>query len=443
MMNLSDVALILNCNTVPTALIHTVSIDSRKCIPGSLYIALQGSMFDGHDFIQEAEDRGAVGVICERFNPSITIPQLVVSNSQNALGYLAKWHRQQMNCPVIAVTGSNGKTTVKEMIAAILPVPSLATSGNFNNHIGAPLSVLNLQPEHRYAVFELGANHLGEIAYTAAIVKPDVAVINNIASAHIAEFGSQEAIAKAKGEIYQSLSSKGCAVINADDNYAHYWDNLLNEKRVVRYSMNHAETVHADCIRFDKNNRATFNLHLESLTLEITLKVPGQHSIANALAAASATYALGIDSAAIQQGLMRFNGVGGRMSYLQGKNQAVIIDDTYNANLNSVLAAIEVLAQCSGKRVLVLGDLGELGEWTQEHHETIGHKALEKGIDQVLTCGKQSQYTSKSFGVTAKHYTNQDKLAYDLLNNLDENTTVLVKGSRSAQMEKIVHQLVG
>lgn len=445
MMNLADIAGLLNCEAAPCVLVHSVTIDSRQCIPGSLFIALSGARFDGHDFIVEAIEQGAVAVICERFNSEIKVPQLVVENTQHALGYLAQWHREQMTAKIIAVTGSNGKTTVKEMIANILPSPSWATAGNLNNHIGVPLSVLNLQPEHQYAVFELGANHLGEIAYTAAIVKPDVAIINNIATAHIAEFGSQEAIATAKGEIYQSLSSDGCAIINADDDYAHYWDEILTLKhnRVIRYSIKNPETVYADCIQLDNANHASFQLHLDNTVLDIKLQAPGMHSVANALAAASATYALGIGSADIQRGLMQFHGVKGRMNYLAGKNKATIIDDSYNANLNSVLAAIDVLAQCSGRRILVLGDLNELGQWTQPHHEMIGHVAMQKKIDKVITCGTHSEYTSISFGAQAKHYSSQDKLARDLLDQLDENTTVLIKGSRSAQMEKIVHQLVG
>lgn len=441
-MNLAEIARGLSSDPIAPLEISGVCIDSRKVEPGCLFVALKGQRVDGHQFIPEAIQRGAIAVLCEE-KVSAAVVQLVVNNSLEALASMANHYRQKLTCPMIAVTGSNGKTTVKEMIAAILPKPSFSTQGNLNNHIGVPLSLLSIRPQHRYAVIELGANHLGEIAYTAGMVKPKVALINNIAPAHIAEFGSIERVAQTKGEIYQNLAEHGTAIVNDDDEYAHYWDAILVGKHVRRYST-HKKTadIYADAIQFNAQHCAEFQLHLPSSILNIRLRVPGKHSLANALAAAACADACAIDPSFIEKGLNSFSGVAGRLCYLTGKKEALIIDDTYNANLQSVLAAIEVLSSHSGKRVLVLGDLGELGEWTQAHHEEIGRQAQQRGIEQVLTCGAHSEYTSRAFGSVSKHYTNHDKLAHDLLAEIDKDTTILVKGSRSAGMEKIVNQLV-
>ncbi|CDZ75852.1 UDP-N-acetylmuramoyl-tripeptide--D-alanyl-D-alanine ligase [Legionella massiliensis] len=442
-MNLKKIAELFNSSCSNDTFITGIGIDSRKVKPGNLFIALRGENFDGHDFIQNAVTNGAVAVLCTRLDSQVSVPQIIVDDTLQALAKLASFHRQTIYCPVIALTGSNGKTTVKEMIAAILPKPSHSTPGNLNNHIGAPLTVLQLQPEHRYAVFELGANHPGEIAYTVAIVKPQVALINNIAPAHIEGFGSIDGVARTKGEIYQGLSEEGLAVVNADDDYAHFWDDILANKKVLRFSLNKPADVYARNLSFDEQGCAHFELVLPTGHALVVLRIPGEHTVRNALASAACCYAVGISLEDIVEGLQQFRGVAGRMTFLSGKNQSVVIDDTYNANLRSVLTAVNVLAGRQGRRILVLGDLGELGAWTQQHHEEIGHAAYRQGIDLLLTCGTHSEYTSKAFGATAKHYKNQDELARDLLSKLDKDTTVLVKGSRSAAMEKIVQQLVG
>jgi UDP-N-acetylmuramoyl-tripeptide--D-alanyl-D-alanine ligase len=442
-MNLNEIAELFGHSVPGNAQVTGVCIDSRKVRPGDLFITLCGKYFDGHDFIKDAQAQGAVAVLCSRANHQIDIPQLVVANTLQALTKLATYYRQTINCPVIALTGSNGKTTVKEMIAAILPKPAHATPGNFNNHIGVPLSVLQLQPKHRYAVFELGANHPGEIAHTVAVVQPQVALINNIAPAHIEGFASIDGVARAKGELFQGLAADGTAVINEDDDYAHFWDELVAKKTVLRFSLTKAANVHARDVSFDEQGRARFNLILPSGQAQVALQVPGEHSVHNALAAAASCYALGISLADISEGLKQFHGVAGRMTFLSGKNQSLIIDDTYNANLRSVLTAIEVLAKQQGFRILVLGDMGELGAWTKQHHEEVGYAAYRNGVDLLMTYGIHSEYSSRAFGTLAQHYKNQEELARDLLNKLDKGTTVLVKGSRSASMEKIVHRLVG
>lgn len=441
-MNLAEMSSLLNIPDNQDIHLTGVCIDSRTVEPGNLFVAIRGERFDGHNFISEAVARGAAAVLCMTRSPAVKVPQLVVEDTIQALAIIATYHRQQCPCGVIALTGSNGKTTVKEMIAAILPKPSHATLGNLNNHIGVPLSVLKLQAEHRYAVFELGANHPGEIAHTVAIVQPQVTLINNIAPAHIQGFGSIEGVADAKGEIHQGLAPGGVAVINEDDSFAHYWDALLADKRILRFSMVKPAAIHARDIHYNERECARFILVVPDGEAEIQLKVPGAHNVNNALAAATCTYALGIRLAEIVSGLNQFSGVSGRMTYRTGKNNSVIIDDTYNANLRSVLAGLTVLAKYKGRRILILGDMGELGEWTKAHHEEIGMVARRLGIDAIMTCGHHSQYTSQAFGSHGKHYDNQERLVDELLNQLDSNTTVLVKGSRSAAMEKVVHQLI-
>ncbi|WP_028388181.1 UDP-N-acetylmuramoyl-tripeptide--D-alanyl-D-alanine ligase [Legionella fairfieldensis] len=442
-MNLQSIAALFNNFCSEQIDVTGVCIDSRKIKPGNLFVALRGETFDGHDFIKDAATQGAAAIICNNRAEQIKIPQILVEDTLQALATLAAYHRQTISCPVIALTGSNGKTTVKEMIAAILPQPAHATQGNLNNHIGAPLSVLQLQPEHRYAVFELGASHPGDIAYTVAAVQPQVALVNNIAPAHIEGFGSIDGVARSKGEIYQGLRAGGTAIINDDDEYAHFWDDLLVNKKIIRFSLAKAVDVYAKDLTFNEQGCARFMLVLPAGQVDITLRVPGEHTVSNALAAAACCYAAGISLSAIQEGLHQFRGVPGRMTFLEGKNQALIIDDTYNANLRSVLTAVAVLAKRRGRRILVLGDMGELGIWAQQHHAEIGRAAYQQGIDLLMTCGIHSESSARAFGSSALHYKTQEELARDLLSKLDKETTVLVKGSRSAAMEKIVHQLVG
>lgn len=441
-MNLNTIASLLSQSCLVNAEISGVCTDSRQLKPGNLFIAIQGEHFDGHHFVKEAEAKGALAVVVSRMTDGIETPQFLVPDPLMALARIAAAHRQEIHCPVIALTGSNGKTTVKEMIAAILPQPSLATKGNLNNHIGAPLSVMELNNQHRYAVFELGANHPGEIAHTVAVVHPDVTLINNIAPAHVEGFGSIDGVARAKGEIHQGLSSTGIAIVNDDDAYAHFWDNVIGNKKTVRFSALHSADVYAQDVRLDTHGRGHFSLVLPNVRIDIELQVPGLHNVRNALAAAACCHSVGISAQDIQTGLNRFSGVKGRMSMLAGKNQTMIIDDTYNANLRSVLTALEVLAERPGKKIFVFGDMGELGEWAVQHHQEVGVAARQFGIDMLLSCGKHSSLTSQTFGDGGTHFTNQDDLVRILIKELEPDTTVLVKGSRSSAMEKIVHKLL-
>jgi UDP-N-acetylmuramoyl-tripeptide--D-alanyl-D-alanine ligase len=419
-----------------------VSIDSRKVEANQLFVAIRGEKFDGHDFIHEAEKKGAVAVISEKYIDNLKIPQIIVEDSIEALTTIAKIHRLDMSCKTIALTGSNGKTTVKEMIASILPKPSFATIGNLNNHIGVPLCVLKLEKKYRYAVFELGANHIGEIIHTVSMVKPDIALINNIAPAHIEGFGSIDGVANAKGEIYQGLSETGIAIINNDDVYANYWNNILKTKKAIRFSVKTISDVYASEIEFNKEGSARFRLNTPSGFEYVQLLVPGQHNVSNALAAAACSFAADISLLDIKHGLENFKGVSGRITFKEGKKKTIIIDDTYNANLKSVLTALDVLAARDGYRVLVLGDMGELGVHTTEHHSEIGRFAKALKIDKVFTCGNYSKATSDAFGDNGYHYKDQSTLLTDLIKYLDDKTTILVKGSRMSAMENIVKELI-
>lgn len=441
-MNLQNIAQILSQSCSENTEVTGICTDSRQIKPGNVFIAIEGELFDGHVFVKEVEEKGAAAVIVKKRIESISIPQFVVTDPLMALAQIATAHRKHLPCPVIALTGSNGKTSVKEMIAAILPSPSHATKGNLNNHIGAPLSVLALTAEHRYAVFELGANHPGEIAHTVAVVQPDVALINNIAPAHVEGFGSIDGVARAKGEIYQGLTQQGIAVVNDDDNYAHFWDDILANKKVIRFSLDHPADVSAQDVRLDEQGRGQFTMILPTGHIDMQLQVPGLHNVRNALAAAASCYALGISLGDIENGLKQFTGVKGRMTILHGKNHSTIIDDTYNANLRSVLAGLDVLAKRQGEKVFVFGDMGELGNWATEHHEEVGVVARRLGINQLLTCGTYSKFSSEAFGEGGQHFASQDDVVHFLSNKLSANTTVLVKGSRSSAMEKIVQKLL-
>lgn len=441
-MTLFEIASLLHLSCAQDAVITGICIDSRKVMPGQLFIAIQGERFDGHQFIHDAVTRGAAAILCHHATAGVLIPQLIVSDTLQALASIAAQHRRRLNCAVIALTGSNGKTTVKEMIASILPKPSFATPGNFNNHIGAPLSVLQLQSMHQHAVFELGANHRGEIAHTVAVVQPQVTLINNIAPAHIDGFGSIDGVAHAKGEIHQGLAAGGTAVINDDDAYAHFWDSMLINKKIVRFSAKHSADVYARHVTYNADGCAAFTLVVPEGEAQVQLSVPGAHNVSNALAAAACTRAIGIVLSDIVAGLCRFSGVAGRMTFLPGKKNALIIDDTYNANLRSVLTALDVLALKQGQRIFVFGDMGELGAWSEQHHQEVGVAAREHGIDSLMTCGKYSESTTKVFGAGGEHYPDQETLVQALLKKLNSQTTVLVKGSRSSAMENIVRELI-
>ena len=443
-MKLSELAKSLDLVVSKDVVITGISIDTRTLKPGDMFVAMPGTRVDGQHFIPEAVQRGAEAILCTKMHPSCDVPQLIYPDLEQALGLIATAHRARLTCPVVALTGSNGKTTVKGMLAEILPKPAFATPGNWNNHLGVPLSIMQIKAKHRYAVLELGANHVGEIAYTAAMAKPHVTLINNISSAHIEGFGSVEGIAKAKGEIHQNLLSGGTAVINADDAYAHFWDDDLVDKQVLRFSatQTHDVDIYATDVDLHHVDGPQFKLMTPEGQVDIVLNVPGMHHVLNALAAASCAYALHVSLSDIAEGLARFTGVPGRLTLRAGQNGAVILDDTYNANLGSVLAGIHVLAARTGKRILVLGDMGELGEHAVAFHQEVGEVARAEGLDGLMTCGEHSAVAARAFGEQGLHFSTQNALIEALSCSLDATTIILVKGSRSSAMENVVNQLL-
>lgn len=423
-------------------LCESIGIDSRNIVKNQLFIAIKGERFDGNTFAEEAIKQGAAAVLISNENANVT-SAIIVTDTRLALGKLAQYWRQKFELPLVAVTGSNGKTTVKEMIAAILVAAKgsvLATKGNLNNDIGMPLTILKIRAEHAAAVIEMGMNHEGEIRYLTNIAQPNIAVINNAGTAHIGELGSREAIARAKGEIFEGLTEGGIAIINADNHFADYWKTLNLKRKVITFGLENQADISAT---YKMNGNLTqLNLKTPSGAIEFKLSVLGVHNIQNALAASAACYALNTSNEDIAKGLAVFGAVEGRLNWLTASNGAVVIDDTYNANPDSMKAAIDVLASQNTTKVFVMGDMAELGTDAPVMHAEIGNYAKQKGISQMLTFGDLSAKAAKAFGDEAQHYSNMETLVANLKLLLDKNTTVLVKGSRFMQMEQVVDQIL-
>lgn len=456
-----------------------VQTDTRSLMPGCLYVALKGARYDGHEFVGQAIEKGAVAVMVARDRlPSLDQPALVVEDTRLALGRLGAWHRTRMPARILAVTGSNGKTTVKEMTASILrahvgEAAVLATEGNLNNDIGVPLTLLRLTPAHRYGVIEMGMNHPGEIAYLTRLARPDAALVNNAQRAHLEGLGSVEAVARAKGEIYEGLGAEGVALINIDDPHAPLWLDLNRGRRVLRFGLGALADVRAE-YRFEAD-ATRLTLHTPIGRIETRLTVPGLHNVRNAAAAAALAVALEVPAQAIGAGLAAYRGVKGRLQIHPCILGARLIDDTYNANPDSVSAAIEVLAALPGQRILVLGDMGELGPEAAELHREIGRKAKAAGIDRLFALGSQSIHAVQGFGPGARHFERIEELLAEVenalfaargeegvsaqaniraadvkaapaagrsQNALGPEVTVLVKGSRFMQMERVVQSFV-
>ena len=416
--------------------IERVERDSRAVQAGDLFLALKGERFDAHDFVPQIAGKASAVLVSRLVDAAI--PQVLVDDVRLALGRLAAAWRQQFHRPVIGLTGSNGKTTLKEMLTAILTGKgkTLATIGNLNNDLGMPLTLLRLRETDQFAVIEMGANHFGEIDYLTKISRPDVAVLNNAGAAHLEGFGDIAGVARAKGEIFNGLSATGIAVINADDTYAAYWQGLNAQRKVLSFGMEHAADVQGFC---DANNQ--FHLQAQGQTVAVNLKLLGKHNQMNALAATAAALALGVDLASVQQGLESLQPVKGRLNPKQGKHGGWVIDDTYNANPTSTAAAVNVLAGLKGRKVLVLGDMGELGATGEQLHAAIGQQAAQVGIDALYSLGTLSAGASRALGATGQHFTDLDSLLAALANDLTMGTNVLVKGSRSARMERVVDAL--
>jgi UDP-N-acetylmuramoyl-tripeptide--D-alanyl-D-alanine ligase len=424
MLRLSEAALATGGRVVGAdAAFDAVSTDSRAIQAGDLFVALRGERFDGHDFVADCLQRGAVAaMVDERWQAGQAGPLLVVEDTRLALGTLAAYWRGKFPLPMAAITGSNGKTTVKEMLASILRANSaddavLATQGNLNNDIGLPITLYKLRAAHRYAVIEMGMNNPGEISYLTRLAKPGVALINN-----------------------EGLAADGTAIINIDDPFAPLWKQLAAPRKVLTFGLEHAADVSAD-----------YRLHADSC--EITLKTPqgeavvrlpapGVHNVRNALAASAAATAMGVSLSAIVSGLQQYGGVKGRLQRKAGIHGSTVIDDTYNANPASMRAAIDVLAACPGKRVLVLGDMGELGETAADMHREIGAYAKRAQLDRLLVLGELSKEMAAGFGAGAQHFESPEALGAELNKQLSADTTVLVKGSRFMRMERVVALLL-
>lgn len=422
-----------------------VSIDSRAIAAGDLFVALVGPRFDGHDYLDDVAAKGAVAALVQREVPGSTLPQLVVADTRLALGQLGALNRAAFSRPVAAITGSSGKTTVKEMLASILRTqgPVLATRGNLNNDLGAPLTLLELAPQHTAAVIELGASRVGEIAYTVGLTRPHVALITNAGTAHVGEFGGPDKIVEAKGEILEGLGEGGKAVLNLDDKAFPIWQARAGQHAVLTFSLdNAAADFHSSARHSDARGCPSFTLHGPDGEVFVQLNLLGTHNVLNALAATAAAHALGVTLVGIQAGLNAVQPVKGRTVAQLAVNGARVIDDTYNANPTSMCAAIDILAGFSGRTVLVLGDIGELGAWAEAGHRQVGEYAVDK-VDALYAVGPLMRHAVTAFGAQGQHFANQADLIAALAAEQGSNTTILIKGSRSAAMENIVVALCG
>jgi len=418
----------------------TVSTDTRSLQPGDLYIALDGENFDGHDYLTQAEKAGAAAAIVHK-NVHTNLPRIKVEDTRIALGRLAAAWRQSFAGSVVAITGSNGKTTVEEMATAIFSEQAdvLATKGNFNNDIGLPLTLLRLGQE-KFAVIEMGANHSGEIAYLTSITKPDVAAITNAGPAHLEGFGTVKGVAEAKGEIYQGLTEQGIAVVNLDDEYAAYWSGLNEHRKVFTFSMGNT-TANACGVWLATKNGGRLTVKIEADELIVDLKLHGLHNAINALTAISIAETLNIPRSKIIKALSEFRSVHGRLDFNQLSDSLLVIDDSYNANPASLNAGIEVLSELPGEHWLVLGDMGELGGEVQRIHFDAGVYAKESGINKLLAVGDNSRYAVEAFGNDAIFFETKDKLVTYVQQYKSESLNILVKGSRFMHMEEIVDSL--
>jgi UDP-N-acetylmuramoyl-tripeptide--D-alanyl-D-alanine ligase len=418
-----------------------VSTDTRTLKPGELFVALHGPNFDGASFVRQAAEARAAGAVLERAVES-NLPTIIVPDTRKALGMLAASWRRQMPATVIGVTGSNGKTTLKELLASCLSMSAstLATHGNLNNEIGVPLMLLRMSEQHRFAVIEMGANHAGEIAYLCSLASPAVVAITNAAPAHLEGFGSVEGVAKAKGEILSGEPAPEFAILNADDDYFDYWRSIAAPAKVVSFGLSAEADVRASHIQAT-SNASDFTLHLADTQIDVHLSLPGKHNVSNACAAAAIAGSIGIGAAQIRQGLEAVVPVNGRLEPVQSAGGAVLYDDTYNANPISVQAAAEFLAAQDGESWLVLGDMAELGGDAELLHAHTGRVIREAGVRHLFATGPLSVKAIESFGEGGRWFESIGALIEALKASIASGDVVLVKGSRSMGMERVVAAL--
>lgn len=417
--------------------IDSVSTDTRTLSAGQLFIALHGPRFDGHDCVERNPDFHAAALMVSR-QLNTPLPQVLVDDTQLALSRLAEGWRERLDLVMIGLTGSNGKTTVKEMIAAILARKGevFATLGNLNNHIGVPLTLLSIRSRHDFAVVEMGANHPGEIGGLTDIVQPRIALITNAGPAHLEGFRSLDGVAQAKAEIFNGLDENGIAIINADDDYADYWHHQARRLRRLSFGIDHPADV-SGCWRRGRGLKLRTTLG----PIEINLPLQGRHNAMNAMAASAAAIAAGAGVEHIKAGLEGMHPVNGRLVPKVGINQAKILDDSYNANPGSFDVALEVLSECSGEQWLVLGDMVELGEFAERLHRQLGERSRARGVTRLYAIGSLAKLAVTAFGEGAMHFNNADELLRRLKTDLHSGVYVLIKGSRAMHMDKVVASL--
>lgn len=427
-------------------LITNITIDSRTVKKGDVFVAITGENFDGHDFIEQAQTNGAVAIVSSKTLDNCTLPLLQVPNTRIALGQIAKMYREKFSIPFIGITGSCGKTSTRAFTASVLSqkAPTLASVGSFNNDIGVPLTLFRLDKKDQFAVIEMGANHPQEIAYLCSIAQPSVAVITNAGPVHLEGFGSLEGVRKSKGEIYQALPSDGIAIINADDEAAAYWESLLPTQTVIRFGLSSQAEVYATNIQLTETLHAQFDLHYRNQTICIHLPFIGEHQVPNALVAAAIGLSQHLTLDQIKMGLEAAQQVEQRGILQKGIHGVQVIDDSYNANPKALAAAINMLAALPHvkKRVLVLGDMGELGEDKLTWHAHVGHLAKKAGIDALYSVGELSQASSDAFGEGAEHFPNQAALVDVLIKMAHPDTCFLIKGSHSSHMNHVIEKLL-
>lgn len=418
-----------------------VSTDTRTLREGELFVALQGPNFDGGDYVSQAKEKGAAAAVVGS-QVEGDLAQITVGDTKLALGQLGAAWRRDKSAVVVGITGSNGKTTLKELTAACLSqaAPTIATEGNLNNNIGMPLMLTRIDETHRYAVLEMGANHAGEINYLTSLAEPDVVAITNAAAAHLEGFGSIEGVAKAKGEILRAKSRPGVAILNADDDYFEYWSAMVADIDVIGFGIQAQTDVRASDIVADGGG-SNFQLHLYDTRIDVRLSLPGQHNIRNACAAAAIAVALGVAPEQIRSGLESVKPVAGRLQPKRGLYGATLFDDSYNANPLSVIAAAEFLAGLEGQSWLVLGDMGELGANTARLHQEVGAAVKKAGVNQLFATGELSRNVTDAFGDHASWFDSVDTLIDALRVSITSDVNVLVKGSRFMRMERVVAAL--
>ena len=452
-MRLSEIAVVVGGELIGLdADVGSFSSDTRTLQVNDVFIALSGPNFDANALVHQAADKGAVAAVVSRMDPNAGIPQIIVNDCHRALGQIAAaWCARFPQLVRVAMTGSAGKTSTKEMTARIFEQQgeTLATLGNLNNDIGVPLTLLRLRDEHQFGVFELGANHAGEIAYTSGLVRPRAAVIINVGTAHLEGFGSREGIAQAKSEIYDGLAADGTAIVNLDDDFADFWLAKLADRKeqagfkLLTFSERQTADVYATDIVSGDMPQYAFSLHIGVQSMPVQLQLLGRHQVMNALAAASLAHTCGISLARIVDGLQKTRAFSGRTVPHSLGQQRYVIDDTYNANPSSMKAAIDLLAELPGRHVLVLGDMGELGDATASSHHEVGEYARMKNIDALYVTGQHSGQYIAGFGPQAQLFLDHHALLKALEAELQGVVTILVKGSRSARMERVVQGLTG